>query len=125
MPLGLSISYIHYIAQPIPELEYNEAVEETKWNIIAVPQAFTALISQEWAQEGMHILLPTLDQWPWNGGPIASLELIDTADHWPGATGGIASCACLSAKPQPPHSRAVTKHILNAPLSQCRASVSL
>ena len=29
MSLGLSISYVHHIAQSIPELEYNEAVEET------------------------------------------------------------------------------------------------
>ena len=29
MPLGLSISHVHYIAHSIPELEYNEAVEET------------------------------------------------------------------------------------------------
>ena len=43
MPLGLSISYVHHIAQPIPELGYNEAVEEIKWRILAVPRVFTAL----------------------------------------------------------------------------------
>ena len=30
MPLGLAIPYVHHIAQSIPELEYNEAVEKTE-----------------------------------------------------------------------------------------------
>ena len=46
MPLGLSITQVHHIAQSTPELGYNEAVEKTEWRIIAVPRVLTALTLQ-------------------------------------------------------------------------------